>query len=301
MTKCGAFPGHFADVTDLMRTVGNLGSHADEENVDLWDAELLDDFFRALVEYVYITPSRIERFRQRLSNRGIYQGTRGDVVPAHLGIVFESTAMIDTLLQRLEELNRAHLEEGIAIMEAFGGTVYPFDLLAYAVLNRSISLTSGFIMLMRADNFVAATTLVRPQLDNFLRFAAGWLVADPHKFATEILGGIPVKKQKTQDGHWMNDRFLVDSFKTEHPWIERVYRETSGFIHLSEKHMLMTVESTNAGERSVPLSISDTHKHIPSEAKAEAIMGFSEITKLVLHRIYSWRYTKENPSGLEKG
>lgn len=59
------FPGHFAEMTDLMRKVGNLGAHAGDIEVDFWDAELLDEFFRAVVEYVYITPSRIERLRQR--------------------------------------------------------------------------------------------------------------------------------------------------------------------------------------------------------------------------------------------
>jgi hypothetical protein len=61
------FPGHFAEMTDLMRKIGNLGAHADDDHeVDYWDAELLDEFFRSIVEYVYITPSRIERMRQRL-------------------------------------------------------------------------------------------------------------------------------------------------------------------------------------------------------------------------------------------
>ena len=59
------FPGHFAEMTDLMRKVGNLGAHAGEDEVDFGDAELLDEFFRFVVEYVYITPSRIQRLRQR--------------------------------------------------------------------------------------------------------------------------------------------------------------------------------------------------------------------------------------------
>ena len=69
LTSRGAFPGHFADVTDLMRNVGNLGVHAGERDVDIWDAELVDDFFRSVVEYVYVTPSKIERLRQRLDMR----------------------------------------------------------------------------------------------------------------------------------------------------------------------------------------------------------------------------------------
>lgn len=60
------FPGHFAEMTDLMRKIGNLGAHAGEYEVDFWDAELLDEFFRFVVEYVYIAPSRILRFKERL-------------------------------------------------------------------------------------------------------------------------------------------------------------------------------------------------------------------------------------------
>lgn len=63
----GTFPGYFAEITDLMRHVGNLGAHAGEKDVDFWDAELLDDFFRSVVEYVYIAPSKIERLKQRIS------------------------------------------------------------------------------------------------------------------------------------------------------------------------------------------------------------------------------------------
>ena len=65
----GTFPGYFAEITDLMRQIGNLGAHAGDEDVNFWDAELLDDFFRSVVEYVYIAPSEIERLKQRIRSR----------------------------------------------------------------------------------------------------------------------------------------------------------------------------------------------------------------------------------------
>ena len=207
---------------------------------------------------------------------------------------------MEELLNKLETLNEAHLDEGIAVMKAFGGAVYPFDLLTLGVLNRSMSLTSGFAILMRAENYLAAATLVRPQLDNFLRYAAAWLVADPHAFATQILRGTPVKKQKTANGALMTDRCLVDHFKKDHAWMERVYNETSGFIHLSEKHLLMNVTETDGPNGRATFSISDKHSHVPREMRAEAVMAFGEITRLVLHRVYSWRISKENPPGPPK-
>jgi hypothetical protein len=52
-----------------MRHIGNLGAHAGDDDLDFWDAELLDDFFRAIVEYVYVAPSKIERLKQRIGSR----------------------------------------------------------------------------------------------------------------------------------------------------------------------------------------------------------------------------------------
>ncbi|HTW65800.1 MAG TPA: DUF4145 domain-containing protein [Bryobacteraceae bacterium] len=62
----GTFPGYFAEITDLLRQGGNLGAHAGDEDVDFWDAELLDDFFRSVIEYVYVAPAKIARLKTRL-------------------------------------------------------------------------------------------------------------------------------------------------------------------------------------------------------------------------------------------
>jgi len=120
--------------------------------------------------------------------------------------------MISRLLDELEEDNKLHIEEAEALLKADRGNLYMFDYLAIAVLQRSMSLSSGFIALMRLDNFISAIPLIRLQLDNYLRFAAGWLVSDPHDFAFKILSGIPVRKQKTRDGKKMTDTFLVKKF-----------------------------------------------------------------------------------------
>jgi len=69
LTNRGIFPGYFAEIIDLIRKVGNVGAHAGEEDVDFWDAELLDEFFKSIVEYVYIVPSKIQRLKERLGNR----------------------------------------------------------------------------------------------------------------------------------------------------------------------------------------------------------------------------------------
>lgn len=68
LSSKGVFPGYFTQITDLLRKVGNMGSHAMEEDLSIWDAELIDDFFRSIIEYVYIAPSRIRRMESRLKS-----------------------------------------------------------------------------------------------------------------------------------------------------------------------------------------------------------------------------------------
>ncbi|MBZ8141017.1 hypothetical protein CLD22_14035 [Rubrivivax gelatinosus] len=62
----GKLPGYFKDITSLLRRVGNMGAHAADADLSIWDAELIDDFFRSVIEYVYIAPAKIRRMETRL-------------------------------------------------------------------------------------------------------------------------------------------------------------------------------------------------------------------------------------------
>ena len=64
----GVFPGGLADIATLVRMLGNIGSHASDKEVNIWDAELLDALFRMLLEYIYLGPARVKRLKQRMSS-----------------------------------------------------------------------------------------------------------------------------------------------------------------------------------------------------------------------------------------
>jgi hypothetical protein len=67
---------------------------------------------------------------------------------------------------------------GELVLSAHRGDLYGFDLLAVATLNPSMCLLRGFCDLIASENFIAAAPLLRMQLDNCLRFYAGWLVSE---------------------------------------------------------------------------------------------------------------------------
>ena len=65
----GIFPETVADLASQIRIIGNIGSHASETEIDIWDAILIDELFRTIIDYVYIAPSKLERLKERFSSR----------------------------------------------------------------------------------------------------------------------------------------------------------------------------------------------------------------------------------------
>ena len=52
---------------NVLRLLGNIGAHGIGESVHPLQVFALDEFFRAIVEYVYVAPSRLKEFKDRMS------------------------------------------------------------------------------------------------------------------------------------------------------------------------------------------------------------------------------------------
>jgi hypothetical protein len=68
----------------------------------------------------------------------------------------------------------------------------------------------------------------------------------------------------------MTDKFLVKKFSEEYKWIEKVYNNTSGYIHLSEKHLFANVANLNPEDMSFIMKVSDRSDNVPDKFKIEA-------------------------------
>jgi len=62
----GEIPPVLAKASDFLRLLGNIGAHGIDETIHPLQAFSIDDFFRAVVEYVYIAPSKLKEFEARL-------------------------------------------------------------------------------------------------------------------------------------------------------------------------------------------------------------------------------------------
>ena len=202
--------------------------------------------------------------------------------------------MSDELEKRLQELTDLDAKILELAKEMLQGDHFPLDYLAGAVMNRTLSLIDGYITLTRGENFLAAAHLIRPNLDNYLRFHAAWLVSDPHDFAGRIMSGEHVRKMKDKTGAKMTDAYLVSTLKDEHDWLERVYEETSGFVHLSRQHVISSLRYIERDGGVIEGAISRKDGLIPDEWKIEATRIMILVTKLTGRLVNSWTWTKKN-------
>lgn len=67
LAERGEIPPTLAEMTDVLRLIGNVGAHAGSAEVLPYQVFAVDKFFRAVVEYVYVAPSRLAEFRRRLA------------------------------------------------------------------------------------------------------------------------------------------------------------------------------------------------------------------------------------------
>jgi hypothetical protein len=66
LSEKGEIPPVLAEASDILRLLGNIGAHGINKSIHPLQALAIDEFFRAVVEYVYIAPSKIKEFRNKM-------------------------------------------------------------------------------------------------------------------------------------------------------------------------------------------------------------------------------------------
>jgi len=202
-------------------------------------------------------------------------------------------------LDYLETLEEPCLNLCQAMLTADDCRMFPVDILAAATIKRSLSLIQGFTILIKSSNYICAASLLRLQLDSCLRLFALFIVERPHDVATQVLKGIPIRDIKDRNGKRMTDRHLVDTLSGTYPWMGPVYDSTSGYIHLSRKHLLSIFEETQDHEDgTMNLRIAADDDNVPVEAWIELTEAFIAATNALFEYLTGWAVTKENPDAV---
>ena len=202
---------------------------------------------------------------------------------------------VEAALAEVEADEKRLLKIAADMLEAYDRSLYEFDLLASAALNRSVALSSGFCIMIREKNLICAGALVRLQLDTALRLFAGFIADQPHEFAMEVFKGNRIDRMKDKSGTRMTDRHLVTQLANEYPWIEEVYERASNYVHLSGTHIKSALSMEDGDSGKIGIKVSSLDRTLPEATYLEAIGAFRECTKIVARYVYGWTFTKANP------
>ncbi|MBX3492143.1 MAG: hypothetical protein KF899_04230 [Parvibaculum sp.] len=135
---------------------------------------------------------------------------------------------------------------------------------------------------------MVAIALVRLQLDTVLRLYALYWVDNPEDFATLVFSGRQIDRIAASDGSLMKDKYLIEKLKDKNPWIEDVYKNTSGLIHFSERHMHAAIRLPDDASGEMEFFLGATDPRYKLADYKEVIGAFFHCTSMIFHVADEW-------------
>lgn len=69
LSKKKILPSTLIETGHILREIGNIGAHADEQDVKEDELDTMDDFFKFMVDYIYVTPAKLEMIKKRIKEK----------------------------------------------------------------------------------------------------------------------------------------------------------------------------------------------------------------------------------------
>ncbi len=161
--------------------------------------------------------------------------------------LFSESARADDVstLRQIRDLHAALLGETYGVV--FNCAEIGMDMrafLGWSAGNRAGELAVGFADDVEAWNFTSATPLIRLQLDNFLRLDLVGRAGPDSTIVNDLLSGEPLNAVEDPTAEpsakgrrpKLTDRQLMKGASTTNPWVQKIYEESSRWIHLSNRH-----------------------------------------------------------------
>ena len=144
---------------------------------------------------------------------------------------FSKYPILKDKLILLENQKNEHFKLYELSCSANHNNIYITDFFIKIVLKRSLDLLDSFILLIKHWHHNISGSLLRMQIDNLIRIDYLSYRSD-ELFTKEFLRGKSFRELKHTDGKRITDQLLIDLCKKRYPWLQKIYTETSKFIHL---------------------------------------------------------------------
>ena len=210
-----------------------------------------------------------------------------NVTEENLNSVFSNLEILEELLFKEPQI---YLKVGGS--KKGDGSLHTMDLYTSAVINRGIALIKGFTILAKSNNYISAVPLIRLQVDNCLRFYAATLVSDYNDFFSKYLSGEHIGNLKDISGKKMTDNYLAKKLDREiFSGILNLYKNTSGYIHLSNEHSFLQTEIISNKEMTIRTKIGNID-FFKIDQKVDFAFNMFKASEFLLKMVQSWKYQK---------
>jgi len=198
---------------------------------------------------------------------------------------------LDNIIDEISNLENEFLQSSKRIIEAGNSKLYTLDFFSMAVTNRAISLLKAFVTLVKDKNYLSAVSLIRLQLDNSLRFFASTLVKDSSGFVLHFMDGKEIRDYKDYSGKNLTDNYLAKELDKYFKGTLQLYKDTCGYIHLSDKHFFPTINNVEKTEMKVGIVVG-SFDNFTINQKLDFAQTMLEVSKLVLIIVEQWKHEK---------
>lgn len=191
---------------------------------------------------------------------------------------------LEARLQKIEEASRALVKIPDAYLGPRGTKIPDIDWFVLAAIKKTASLTHAFCTLARAKNTLAATALIRLQLDTALRMFGLSFIDDLDAAGLHLMSDGSYQKLRSRDGELLQDGMLHRELDKHYPGLSAVYQATSAYVHLSSAH-IKTGLSDRPGSPILYFHLNGTDNSNTDEHFAEAVDSFDQATALAIELI----------------
>ena len=168
-----------------------------------------------------------------------------------------------------------------------GTGMYFVDWYVMGAAQRTMAQSRGFRTMIQTKNFSGAAILLRTQIDTAMRINGLRYLDRPEEQLREVFKKEKIfrqldswEKTKNNRPQKMRDRFLREKLAEEASWIDRVYEETSDFIHLSFRSLFSSICHLDDASQTICFAITGEDQADDESDYFEVIDAFQDVTKL---------------------
>ena len=200
-------------------------------------------------------------------------------------------------LDTIWNLERQFIKEAAGKEGFSAGPMYLTHMFLLAAGQRTLSQSRGFRQKIKAKNYPSATILLRTQIDTAMRIHALPLIQDREKSMKRLMANeVQFDRLTALEGGKqvrLSDAYLRRQLSARYPWIDKVYIETSDFVHLSFRHLWTAIARVDDETRTAHFALTGVDAKRKESDYFEVCEAFFEVSKIIYSMLLAaWLSTR---------